>query len=154
MKSIKKVFVSGLVLMAMLVSGTSFLPAHASARVGSDCNKSGSFLGLPAWYTYLDVGPEDGDSCAITGPKDNEGNFSWQKALPLIGLAVLEILLRLAGLIGVIFVIYGGFNYITSQGEPDKTKSSRQTIINALVGIAISIVASAVVSFIANTFTS
>lgn len=136
------------------------LPMQASASVASSCDKSFSFLGLPTWYAYLDVGPEMTvggtviDKCAVIGPRLADGGLDWPKALPLIGLAVLEIMLRIAGLAGFFFVMYGGFKYITSQGEPDKTKQSRQTITNALIGIAISIIASAAVSFIANTLTT
>jgi len=145
--------------------GAISIPKQVEAYIAPGCDKSISFLGLPAWYAYLDIGQEtatdsDGntvviDDCAVLGPRAEDGNgLEWSRALPLIGLAVLEIMLRIAGLIGFIFVIYGGFKYITSQGEPDKTKQSRQTITNSLIGIVISIIAAAAVSFIANTLTT
>jgi hypothetical protein len=37
--------------------------------------------------------------------------------LLLIALAIVDMLLRVAGLVAVAFVIWGGFNYITSQAE-------------------------------------
>lgn len=150
------------VILSFMMFGVAVfsLPMKASASVASNCDKSFSFLGLPTWYAYLDVGPEMTvggtviDKCAVIGPRTEDGGLDWPKAIPLIGLAVLEIMLRIAGLAGLFFVMYGGFKYITSQGEPDKTKQSRQTITNALIGIAISIIASAAVSFIANTLTT
>lgn len=48
------------------------------------------------------------------------------------------------------FVIVGAAKYITSQGEPDRAKQARDSIINALIGLAIAIVAAGVVSFIGN----
>lgn len=159
MISLKRIIASISLSSLILVAGNFSLPMHVSAAVAPSCDKSVSFLGLPTWYAYLDVGPETAggtniDKCAITGPRTEDGGLDWSKAIPLIGLAVLEIMLRIAGLAGFFFVMYGGFKYITSQGEPDKTKQSRQTITNALIGIAISIVAAAAVSFIANTLTT
>ncbi|MCX6729077.1 MAG: pilin [Candidatus Saccharibacteria bacterium] len=118
------------------------------AAVDPACDKSSAFLGMPVWYKYLDVGPEDKDPCAITGPKNAEGGLDIQKAIPRVGLAVVEILLRIAGMVAVAFVIYGGFKYVTSQGEPEAYKTAQRTIINALIGVAISVLAVTIVSVI------
>lgn len=170
MSLLKKFAVTGFMSLLMIVIGGSSLPAQVHAAADT-CNKSSAFLGLPTWYSYLELGEEyaigtdgkpvlvDGnkvviDKCAILGPAGTDGGLNLAAVVPLVGLAVLEIMLRLAGLAGFIFVVYGGFKYITSQGEPDKTKQSRQTITNALIGIVISIIAAAAVSFIANTLTT
>jgi len=127
--------------------------AQAGATNGT-CNGSGFFLGFPTWYKYLDVGPSDGDPCAVQLPKDSQGNADWSKAAPRIGLAIIDILLRLATLAALGFVIYGGFRYITSQGEPDATASARQTILNAVIGLIIALLSSGIVAFVARTLTS
>lgn len=118
------------------------------------CDKRSSFLNLPPWYAYLDVGPrtnKDGkviDECAITGPVNpDNGEFSFTLALPRIALAIVEIMLRVAGIVTFGFVVYGGFRYITSQGEPDALKQAQGTIINALVGMVIVILAVTIVAF-------
>lgn len=67
-----------------------------------------------------------------------------------IGLAIFEDLLRIAGMVAVFFVIYGGVRYLTSQGSPEATKGAWETILNALIGLGIVIIAAASVSFIAN----
>jgi len=161
MNFMKRALATGFASMLLLTVSAVSLPALASAAVPEPCDKSVSFLKLPTWYAYLEIGEErskDGntviDHCAIINPRTPDGSLDWAKAIPLIGLAVLEIMLRIAGLVGFIFVIYGGFKYITSQGEPEKTKTSRQTITNGLIGIVISIVAAAAVSFLANTLTT
>ena len=69
----------------------------------------------------------------------------------LIVAAVIEILLRVAGMFAVAFVIYGGFRYVTSQAEPDEVNKARQTIISALVSLAISILAAVTINFIAGS---
>jgi hypothetical protein len=121
------------------------------AAVDPACDKSSAFLSFPVWYKYLDVGIKDGDPCAIKGPATVDGNLDWEKAIPRVGLAVVEILLRVAGLVAVGFTIYGGFKYTTSQGEPENLKQAQSTIINALVGLVIAMLATAIVNFLGNT---
>ena len=104
-----------------------------------------SFLGLVPWYQYLPIGPAP--TCSIT--LDLSQTNQWDK-LWLIGFAIFEDLLRVAGMLAVVFIIYGGIRYITSQGEPETKKSARGTIINALIGLAIAIIAATTVQFIAN----
>jgi hypothetical protein len=66
--------------------------------------------------------------------------------------ALIEALLRIASLVAIGFVVFGGITYTTSQGAPDKTKAALSTIISALVGLTITIIASATVGFIAGRF--
>jgi len=99
-----------------------------------------SFLGFPTWYTYIHPA---GDCSTIT---INSLSDVW-----LIVAAIIEILLRIAGLFAVAFVIYGGFQYLTSQAEPDATTKARRTIINALIGLAIAILSATIVNFIAGS---
>ncbi len=105
------------------------------------------------WYQYLTLGRD-----SVTGDC-TVGNF---RVLPggghtsdflAIGLAVVDDLLRLAGLAAVIFVIYGGVQYATSQGSPDATAKAQSAILNALIGLAIAMVAVVFVTFIGNALT-
>jgi len=110
-------------------------------QFGAAC-PGGGFLGFPTWYKYLN-GVTTNGACA---PQVSGLNDIW-----LIVAAVIEILLRVAALAAVGFIIYGGFQYITSQAEPSKTTEARGTIINALVGLVIAIMATAIVGFIARS---
>lgn len=116
------------------------------AAMGDSCTPSsgagGNFLSLPTWYQYLD-GTEDAfGKCVPVIDRSNATDF-W-----LIGLAGIDILLRIVVLVTVGFIIYGGFQYMTSSGEPDRTKKAKDTILNALIGLVIAIVAASVVSFL------
>lgn len=157
MMTIKRYGLSLLLMFNMLILPIIALPATAQAAVAEGC--STTLLTLPTWYKYLDVGPEDnnknnGDPCAIIGPKDSSGNFDWQKAAGYVAIAVVEVLLRLGSLVAVGFVIYGGFRLITSQGDPEGAKNGRNTIINAVIGLVITIASASIVSFIATRLTS
>ncbi|MFA5004364.1 MAG: hypothetical protein WC498_03780 [Candidatus Saccharimonadales bacterium] len=110
-----------------------------------------TFLGLVPWYQYLQLDKSAvTNHCEVTSFNDTVHVLGSQSPFLLIGLAILDDLVRIAGLVAVGFVIYGGIQYITSQGSPDSTKRAQQTIVNALVGVTLAIVASVLVSFIGN----
>ncbi|HSX45284.1 MAG TPA: hypothetical protein VLF39_04255 [Candidatus Saccharimonadales bacterium] len=107
------------------------------------CSKASNFFALPRWYKYLSY-----SKSALTG-KCEVTIHSWGQYW-LIGLAALDIVMRIAGLVAVAFVIWGGFTYLISQGEPDKTAEARRTIVNALIGAVIAVIAASAVGFIGN----
>lgn len=103
-----------------------------------DCGKS--FLGFPHWYKYL-------ESTGNCSPRLTGINDIW-----LIVLAVVEILLRVAIIAAITYVLIGGFKYITSTANPEKTADAKNTVIDALVGLIIAVIATAVVAFVAGRF--
>jgi hypothetical protein len=108
-----------------------------------------SFLGFPHWYQYLpgtmvSTDPSTPKAPLVCNPQLTDLNNVW-----LIAAAIIEILIRLAALAAVAYVIYGGVMYMLSQGEPDKTTKARQSIINALAGLAVAVLSAAVVAFLA-----
>lgn len=117
-------------------------------QFGAAC-KGGTFLGFPKWYKYLDgrtVGEGIPGAGSCTPIITNINDF-W-----LIVAAVVEILVRIGGILAIIYVMYGGFQYIQSQGDPGKTNQARQTITNALIGLGIAVGATAMITFIAGRF--
>lgn len=52
-----------------------------------------------------------------------------------------------AGILAVIFIVYGGVNYVIAQGEPGKIRTGGQTLAYALVGLAIILLAAAATNF-------
>lgn len=55
-----------------------------------------------------------------------------------------------SGVAAVVFIIIGGFQYITSAGRPDGLKRAKNTITYALAGLVISISAFTILIFIQN----
>jgi hypothetical protein len=113
-------------------------------------DNASSFFGIPTWYKYLQSAgymvKDSNDVCQLSIPNGLEhGDF---EVFVLIGLGVLDIIIRIAGLVAVAFVVYGGILYVTSRGEPDKAKKAMGTIINALIGLVIAVVAAAFVAFL------
>ena len=105
----------------------------------------GNFFGLPTWYMYL---PGVTDSSGACVPQVTSLSDIW-----LIVAACLAILTRLAAVIAIGFVVFSGFTYLTSQGEPDKTAKARSALIDALVGLAISVMAAVIIGFVAGSVT-
>ena len=101
---------------------------------------SNGFFGFPKWYKYL-------DGAGKCEPQLNHLNDLW-----LIALALIEILLRLSVLVAIAFVLIGGFKFITSRANPDRTNTAKNTVVDGLIGLVIAVVATAVVSFIAGRF--
>lgn len=131
-------------LLFTVLSIPLFLTASLNfpATVSATCDDT--FFGLPVWYKYLEGTCDD-----ITGPMDGD-SLDWQAASGRVAIAIVEILIRIGTLVAVGFVIYGGFRYITSQGEPENTKSARQTILNAVIGLVIALIATGAVAFLTN----
>jgi FtsH-binding integral membrane protein len=70
--------------------------------------------------------------------------------LPLVLIAVVDDLLRIAGLVALAFVVISAIKFITSEGNPENATNARNTLINALVGLAITVTATIFVSFLGN----
>lgn len=56
-----------------------------------------------------------------------------------------------AGVVAVGFVVYGGFMYVLSNGEPSKVKKAKDTLLYAIIGLVIVLFAFAITSFIAGS---
>lgn len=145
---VKKMIITSIISISMLLGSAVFVPIAVSAAVDPACDTSASFLGFPTWYKYLDIGPGETGPCEIQVPKTPSGDTDLQKAITPVAMAVFEIVLRIAGLAAVGFMIFGGFQYLMSQGDPDSTKGAKSTILNAVIGLAISISAVTIVNLI------
>ena len=62
-------------------------------------------------------------------------------------------LLFAIGAISVIFIVFGGFKYVTSNGEQASVKSAKDTIMYAVIGLVAAIASWAIVDFIVTQFT-
>jgi hypothetical protein len=63
---------------------------------------------------------------------------------------IINALLVLAAIAAIVFVIIGGVRYITSQGDEDAAVQAKNTIIYAIIGIIIIILAAVIVNFFAS----
>lgn len=117
--------------------------SYLAGATTSPCQAQ-SFFGLVPWYKYLQLDPA---TCDVKDFHLLPGAGQHSDVL-LVGLAIVDDLLRIAGLIAVGFVIYAAISFITSQGNPEDAARARGTVINALVGLVIALVAVVFVQFI------
>lgn len=135
------------IMLGATVTAAAFPVGNASAL---DCEKT--FLGLRPWYMNLtdtvtvktDDNKEGKETCIIKSPEvAGEAKFVWT-----IILNISADLSLIVGYVALIFLIYGGFKYILSTGEPQGVSTAKKTITNALIGLAISILATVIVNTI------
>lgn len=133
--------------MLGLLAG-SFVPALAAdttyaARFKPGDNCTARFLTFPAWYRGLErkgcnIVPPTGGQTAING------------FIFTIVINIIEIGLQIVAYAAVGYVIYGGFKYLTSAGDPNRVTAGRKIITNALIGLVLSFMSIAIVNLIAN----
>lgn len=122
-------------------------PATYAAPKAPDCSGNNAFLTLPGWYRGLATLNAAKDGCDIAKPGDGTtglATFIWT-----IVLNIIDILLQVVAYLSVFFIIYGGFQYITSAGSSEGLVNGRKTITNALIGLVISILSVAIVNIVA-----
>lgn len=128
--------------MMVFVGATVMVPTPAMALGGGNCGQPG-FLGFKPWYAGLCDGnssnsdikaPEQGDEADLAA-------FIWT-----IVLNVLVDLMVAISYLAIGFIIYGGYLYIMSQGDPGKAMRGKKTITNAIIGTIVALVASVTVN--------
>src|SRR3989344_3047073 len=61
----------------------------------------------------------------------------------------IQMLLLFAGSVAVIFIIIGGFRYLTSAGNEEAAESGKKTLITSVVGLVIIVLAATIVRIVA-----
>lgn len=107
-----------------------------------DCATYRRLMTMPAWYEgLLDK------SCNVekpTGTAEGLNAFIWT-----IVLNIIEIALQLVGYLCAAYIIYGGFKYLSSTGSSDGMAKAKTTILNAVIGLILSMVSVGIVNVIA-----
>lgn len=129
------------IVFASTVGGTAF--ATLTPQTASAACSGGNILTIPPWYKGLQ---NDSDCKKLVGPDDPKigglTNYIWK-----IVLNIIEIMLQLVGYVCVAFIIYGGFIFMTAGGS-DGAAKGRTTLLNAIIGLVISIASIAIVNLV------
>ena len=152
----------GLITMVALASSLA-LPVMARPTIGTG----------PEDYSPEVNNPKDSSSgnskdSSAGNPKDSSpkgGSFAQQatEGLKQVGgndqtsfgdivSKIINLLLFFVGVVSVIMIIYGGVRYTTSAGDSGKLTNAKNTILYAIVGLIVSILAYAIVNFVVKTF--
>lgn len=142
-------------LLATFVGGAVFVSGATTDNVSAAKSVGGTYanaeacsvriLTFPTWFRGLVKLDSTNTKCEIVNPNDVGGlsPFIWK-----IVLNVIEIGLQAVGYIAFGFILYGGFQFLTSSGDPAKAAKSRKTLIDAAVGLVISFASIAIVNLV------
>jgi hypothetical protein len=67
---------------------------------------------------------------------------------------ITNVLLFILGAISVIMIIIGGLRYVVSGGNSTAVTAAKNTILYAIVGVIVALLAYAIVNFVLDSFTS
>ncbi len=87
--------------------------------------------------------PQAGASTGIAGSQD----------LGSLITNILKILLYVSGALAVVFIVIGGYQYVTSGGNEEAAEKGKKTLINSVIGLVVIILAYTIVTVVANTLT-
>ena len=96
----------------------------------------------------------NGLSSSGVGSYFGGGGISGATSLTDLISRVIQILLLFAGAIAVVFVIIGGYWYITSAGNEETAEKGQKTLTNAIIGVIIIVLSYAIITVIANLVSS
>lgn len=116
-----------LTLLAVLGIATTVVPAPAYAQSAVDQIREG---------------------VRVSG--GNQGNNSVRlqdRIRPIV-----NVVLFVLGAVAVIMIIVGGFRYVLSGGDSSAVTSAKNTILYAVVGLIVAILAYAIVNFVIDSF--
>jgi len=60
----------------------------------------------------------------------------------------LTVVIGIVGALCLLFIVVGGFRYILSQGDPQGVTKAKSTIVYALIGLVVTIMAQLIVSLV------
>ncbi len=84
----------------------------------------------------------------VTSGVDTAGGGGKTTSVQSIIKTVIQVLFFLIGALSVIMIIVGGFRYVVSQGESGRVKSAKDTIMYAVIGLVVAILAWVIVDFV------
>jgi hypothetical protein len=61
---------------------------------------------------------------------------------------IIHIAFLAAGLVAVVYLIIGGFRYVTAAGNPDQVELAKATILNSVIGLIVILISFLIVSYI------
>jgi len=125
-----------IIIAAVTMSAPMILPAAVSADVCS------STIGMNI-SSGVESATNESPNCL--------GGSSVTSSVESLAKKVVELFSVVVGIISVIMIIYAGFRYITSGGESGSVSNAKNTLIYAIIGLVIVVLAQLIVHFVLNT---
>lgn len=81
-----------------------------------------------------------------------DGDVATLACVPIVLQNIINALVVLAGIVCVFLIIFAGYKFVTSEGDPEKIASARKTIFYAIGGMVL-VIASFLILNIISDFT-
>ena len=78
------------------------------------------------------------DGCGLPKADASQGNLQ----------SILQIAFAVLAALAVLFIVIAGLRFITAQGNPQEVSKAKSTIVYALAGLAVALLAEAFVAFV------
>lgn len=107
---------------------------------------------VPTSVSDICVNAADSPLCQAN--RDNQGaDPVSDDSSPIIGPSsilyrAVQIVTLVTGAVSVIMIIVGGFKYVVSGGDSSATKSAKDTILYAVIGLVIALFAQIIITFV------
>jgi len=126
-----------------IVSFVGFVSVSSACNIfdWSDCDNAGQVI-------YC----KPGDNCSIdSGTQvvaNNINSIEKHRTFSSYVQDVVAYLLVFLGIVGVLYIIYAGFNILTAAGDEDKVKKSKSTVLHVIAGLILIFLAYSIVRFV------
>lgn len=121
-------------LKALAMGGTSVVTV-----LGNSVN---TFAGKVKCPDGTDAGANGLASCTKLNNTANTNDLMGQAN------TIINVVIGVIGFVAVAFIIFGGFQYTTSAGDPGKVKKAKDTILYGIIGLVVAMLAYAIVNFV------
>lgn len=122
-------YIKRIIISMVLMTGLATLPgalAFSGATVAADAK------------TEICNGINGTPTCNASGANDPSKYIK----------NIINIILYVIGAIAVLMIVIGGLRYVISGGDSSQTKNAKDTILYAVIGLVIALMAYAIVNFV------
>lgn len=128
-KSIKTAIV-GLLMVPALILVSMFTPVASALTPAENAQQGANATGISS------------KSCLFTSTTCTKGIFT----------TITNTALFIIGALSVLMLIYGGIRYTVSAGDSKQVEAAKNTIMYAIIGIIVALLAGAIVNFVLSSF--
>lgn len=145
----KKKIIAGAFVAIASVFALAAAPVQSVSAIaaGDECT-SISDEDKKAGWVCCPKGTKNANKAAETYAKCNLDDSSQKSDLMGTISVIINVIIGIIGLVAVVVIILGGFQYMTSSGDSTKVKKAKDTILYGIVGLVIALLAYAIVNFV------
>lgn len=147
----KKILTYFSVAITMLMGVNVLVPADVFAeddKNSGGCGNTSAFFSLRPWY-YGQTEEING-KCEVKKPDSGDlPKFVWS-----IVLNILYDVMIMVGYVAIVMIAWGGYLYMFSRGLPDRAERGKKTLIAAVAGLAVAMLASVIMNTIVSILTN